>query len=86
MKNRDLEKEQELQREKYNTLLSEKSQIEYEFKELRAERESLLKQEGEIRALHESIRRIKHDMRNHLTVIGSYLSDGDYDNARDYTS
>ena len=46
MKNRDLEKEQELQREKYNTLLSEKSQIEYEFKELRAERESLLKQEG----------------------------------------
>lgn len=86
MKNRDLEKEQDLQREKYNELLSEKSRLEYELNELRAERESLLKQEGEIRALHESIRRIKHDMRNHLMVIGSYLSDGDYDNAKDYTS
>lgn len=86
MKNRDLEKEQDLQREKYNELLSEKSRLEYELNELRAERESLLKQEGEIRALHESIRQIKHDMRNHLMVIGSYLSDGDYDNAKDYTS
>lgn len=86
MRNRDFEKELDLQEKKYSALLSEKALLEYELNELKAEQEGLLKQEGEIRSLHESIRRIKHDMKNHLMVIGSYLNDEDYGSAKDYTS
>ena len=72
--------------EKYNRLLSEKAEAEYELAELKASMESVVSENEEIRQLHESVRGLKHDMRNHLMVIASYLNDGDPEAARAYTS
>lgn len=72
--------------ERYNRLLGEKAAAEYELSELKANAENLARQDGEIRRLHESIRSIKHDMKNHLMVIASYLNEGDTAAARAYTS
>ena len=72
--------------EKYSALLSEKAELMYELAELKSSAESIRRQDDEIRALHENVRRIKHDMKNHLMVIASYLSGGDYDAAKSYTS
>lgn len=83
---KDLEQEYSVLGEKYSRLLSEKSELEYKLTELKASAESIQKQDDEIRTLHENVRRIKHDMKNHLMVIASYLNGGDYDNAKAYTS
>ena len=72
--------------EKYSRLLSEKSELEYELADLRSTAENIQKQDDEIRTLHENVSRIKHDMKNHLMVIASYLNGGDYDSAKAYTS
>ena len=85
-KYKDPEQEYTALNEKYSRLLSEKSELEYELAELKASAENIQKQDDEVRALHENIRRIKHDMKNHLMVIASYLSGGDYNSAKAYTS
>lgn len=85
-KYKDLEQEYAALSEKYSRLLSEKSELEYELAELKATAENVQKQDDEIRTLHENVRRIKHDMKNHLMVLASYLNGGDYDNAKAYTS
>jgi sensor histidine kinase regulating citrate/malate metabolism len=72
--------------EKYDRVLSEKSAAEYELSELKAAAESISRQDEEVRKLYESIRSIKHDMRNHLMVIASYLNSGDTASAKAYTS
>ena len=72
--------------EKYSVLLSEKSELEYELAELKSSFERIMKQDDEIRILHENVRRIKHDMKNHLMVIASYLNVAEYDSAKEYTS
>lgn len=85
-KYKDLEQEYAALNEQYSVLLSEKAELEYELAELKASAENIQKQDSEIRALHENVRRIKHDMKNHLMVIASYLNGSDYDSARTYTS
>ncbi len=40
----------------------------------------------EIKSLHEKSRRLKHDMKNHLLVVASYLNENKYDTAREYIS
>lgn len=85
-KYKDLEQEYAALSEKYSRALSEKSELEYELKELKSTAESIRKQDDEIHTLHENVRRIKHDMKNHLMVIASYLNGSDYDNAKAYTS
>lgn len=85
-KYRNLEQECVALNEQYSVLLSEKAELEYELAELRASAENIQKQDSEIHALHENVRRIKHDMKNHLMVIASYLNGGDYESARTYTS
>lgn len=39
-----------------------------------------------IKELHSKTRQLKHDMKNHIMVITSYLNDEDYDKAKDYMS
>ena len=72
--------------EKYSVLLSEKTELEYELAELKSSSERIMKQDDEIRILHENVRRIKHDMKNHLMVIASYLNAAEYDSAKEYAS
>lgn len=83
---RQLEKELEAQEEKYLRLLAEKSELTYCLAAQSEEAEYVRKQESDIRSLHQSMRRLKHDMKNHLMVLASYLNDGDYEAAKTYTS
>lgn len=85
-KYRDLLREYDALDEKYRKLFAEKSELEYEFMKLKDEREHVQAQDAQIRTLHQSIRRLKHDMKNHLMIIGSYINGKDYDSAKEYTS
>lgn len=86
MKTKELQEALNELSERYNALLSEKAAAEYELSELKANSEKTARQDEDIRSLHDSIRSIKHDMKNHLMVIASYLNDGDVPSAKDYTS
>ncbi|MBQ9382767.1 MAG: GHKL domain-containing protein [Ruminiclostridium sp.] len=86
MNGKKLQTEYDALLEKYNSVLSEKAAAEYELSELKAAAESISRQDEEVRRLHESIRSIKHDMRNHLMVIASYLNGSDTAAAKAYTS
>ncbi len=86
MNGKKLQVEYDALTERYNRLLGEKAATEYELLELKANAEELARQDEEIHRLHESIRSIKHDMKNHLMVIASYLNGGDIEAAKAYTS
>lgn len=83
---KDLERRYEQLMEKYNRLSGEKSELEYSLSEQKASMDRLYEQDGEIRGLHENVRRLKHDMKNHLMVIASYLNTGDHASAAAYIS
>ncbi|MDO4302374.1 MAG: ATP-binding protein [Bacillota bacterium] len=82
----DLKREYDALEEKYRRLWGEKSELDYEFAMLKDETEHVRMQDAEIRALHQSVRKLKHDMKNHLMVIGSYMNGKDYEAAKEYTS
>lgn len=71
---------------RYNTLFARHSELEYELNELKAAAAHSIEQDAEIRSLNENVRRMKHDMKNHLMVIASYLNSGDIEAAKVYTS
>ncbi len=83
---RQLQEEYDALNQKYIKLFEEKSELEYCLTELTAETELMQKQDGEIRVLHQNVRKLKHDMKNHLMVIASWLNEKDYQRARQYTS
>lgn len=67
-------------------LLEENCELRLELDALKEEWGHVREQDQEIRKLHESVRRLKHDMKNHLLVIASCLNAEEYDAARSYTS
>ncbi len=71
---------------KYNALLGEQAEIVYELEELKASIGQIREQDIQVRELHESVRRLKHDMKNHMMVIASYLNKNEYEEAKQYTS
>lgn len=71
---------------KYIALLSEKAELEYELAKLQEQIKLSDMQDGEIRQLHQNARKLKHDIKNHLMVIASYINDGNYEQAKLYTS
>ena len=81
-----LKKEYDLLEEKYQSLIAEKSELQYELSECKAGVEQLHTQDAQVRELHQSIRSLKHDMKNHLMVIASYLNAQEYEEAQAYTS
>lgn len=83
---RDWQRECEQLREECHRLSAEKAELEYQWNELKASVGQMREQDAEIRVLHENVRRLKHDMKNHLMVIASYLNSGDGDAAKAYTS
>ena len=60
--------------------------LKYELDSCKWQMEEISKQDEEIRTLHQNTRKLKHDMRNHLMVLASYINSGDLENARDYIS
>lgn len=81
-----LQKELAKQEEKYLRLLEQKSELEYRLSSQKEEVACSRQQESDIRSLHQSVRQLKHDMKNHLMVLASYLNSGDYEAAKTYTS
>lgn len=72
--------------EKYQKVLGEKAELAYELEEVKASMGQIIEQDVQIRELHESVRRIKHDMKNHMMVIAAYLNEENYEQAKAYTS
>ena len=83
---KDLQRECERLAQENYRLFGEKAELEYQWNELKASTGQLRRQDAEIRELHENTRRLKHDMKNHLMVIASYLNGGEYEAAKEYTS
>lgn len=67
-------------------LQAENKDLKYELDSYKWQMEEINKQEEEIRQLHSNTRKLKHDMRNHLMVMTSYINSGDYENAKNYIS
>lgn len=67
-------------------LEAENKDLKYELDSYKWQMEEIRKQEDEIRTLHQNTRKLKHDMRNHLMVVTSYINNGDYKSADDYIS
>lgn len=81
-----LMREHEELNSEYRKLFAERMELEYQLAELKEETEHMRKQDGEIKKLHANVRQLKHDMKNHVMVIASYLNGGNYEKAKEYTS
>ncbi|MBQ2745362.1 MAG: GHKL domain-containing protein [Lachnospiraceae bacterium] len=85
-KTRKIQEEYAELNRKYMKVYGEKSELEYQLSMLKEDIEHTRKQDNEIRALHQRMRQLKHDMKNHLMVIASYINGEDYEEAKAYTS
>lgn len=86
MKKKELQRNLELEKEKYIALFEKEAELRYQYEKLQKETEEMYSQETELRELHQNVRQLKHDMKNHLMVLTSYLNSGEYDQAKAYTS
>ena len=80
------EKQYEELSARYQDLFGQKAELEYRLQELQEETEYIRKQDVEIKNLHQNVRQLKHDMKNHLMVMASYLNNNEYDEAKSYMS
>lgn len=71
---------------KYQEVFARKAELEYQLTELKEETEYMRKQDAEIKSLHQNVRQLKHDMKNHFMVIASYLNEENYGMAKEYIS
>ncbi len=85
-KYRKLVKEQEELNQRYAKVYAEKLELQYELNELKEASDALQRKDIKIRSLHQNVRQLKHDMKNHFMVVASYLSAEDYDSAKTYIS
>lgn len=88
-----MSKKYDLLQEKYNRLeeeyknsLRKQQELVTELAQYRYEGRDMEKSKNEMNQLHENARRLKHDMKNHLMVIASFLNSGEIEEARQYTS
>lgn len=69
-----------------NQLMTQKMELEYQYQELKENFQQERDQREEILRLHENARRLKHDMKNHIMVVATYLQAGEYEEAKGYLS
>jgi len=81
-----LKQELEKTKEKYAALLEKEAELCYQYEKLLRETEDMQRQDAELKALHQNVRQLKHDMKNHLMVLTAYLNDGETELAKAYTS
>lgn len=79
-------KELEELKEKYVALFEQEAELRYQYNVLLKETEDIHRQDEEVRELHQNVRQLKHDMKNHLMVLTAHLNAGEYKQARAYTS
>lgn len=82
----DRKKEYEVLEERCQALSAEKAELVYALSKYQEEAEHIRAQDAQIRELHQSMRRLKHDMKNHLMVIASYIHAENYEEVKAYTS
>ena len=83
---RSRKQDAEQEKEKYIALFEREAELRYKYEKLKKETEEMRSQEAELRELHQNVRQLKHDMKNHLMVLTAYLNDGEYEQAKAYTS
>lgn len=71
---------------KYTDLLTGNMEQEEELMHLREDYDRQQGMASEIKKLHEKTRLLKHDMKNHIMVITSYLNENKIEDAKQYTS
>lgn len=76
---------EELER-KYDKLLAEKMELEYTCRRMEQEYVHEKGQKDEILRLHEKARRLKHDMKNHVMVVTTFLQKNQVEEAKNYLS
>lgn len=84
--NRKGKKENEKLKIRYLDALRKQLELQRELDEMKARRLEEEKERREADYVHEHARRLKHDMRNHLMVIASFLNRGEVEEAKNYTS
>jgi len=85
-KNQKLKEQTANLNEEMVRLMAEKMELEYQHQELQKQYDDRAKMQEEIKSLHESARRLKHDMKNHMMVIAAYLNDSEVEEAKQYVS
>lgn len=71
---------------KYVKLFAESQELRYAYEHLKSRYDEMEKQDEVIRDLHQSTRKLKHDMKNHFMVLSSFLAAENYDKAKEYAS
>lgn len=82
----DKERKRRAGEQRLDELLAEKMELEYQYQELESSYRHEREQREEILRLHENTRRLKHDMKNHIMVVTSYLQENEVDEAKRYLS
>lgn len=85
-KYKKLQEEYERLEKEYMQVTAKNLDLEYQYQTLRSEYENDLSQRKEIEELHENTRRLKHDMKNHIMVLVSYLNNNEIESAKEYLS
>lgn len=86
IKNKQNENNEEEFEKKYFDVLSENMELKLELEVIKKEYDKEKDMIQEIKALNKKTRTLKHDMKNHIIVITSYLNDGQYEEAKNYLS
>lgn len=71
---------------KYVKLFAQSQELQYMYEHLKSRYDEKEKQDQEIRDLHQTTRKLKHDMKNHVMVLSSFLASENYDKAKEYVS
>lgn len=80
-----LKKQYEQLSSQYARLYEEHLELTYQYRQTQEELAEREQQRQEVYELHQSGRRLKHDMKNHLMVLSSYLASENYDEAKAYS-
>lgn len=86
IENRKNENNEEEFEKKYLDVLSENMDLKLKLDVIQKDYDKQKDMSEEIKSLHKRTRTLKHDMKNHIMVIISYLNDGEYDEAKNYLS
>ena len=70
----------------YSREVAKNLDLQYEYDNLKADYTNESTQRAEIERLHENTRRLKHDMKNHISTVNILASQGKCSEIYDYTS
>ena len=81
-----LKEEYEKLEKKYFDVVQKNLDLESQYKEIEEEYSNNKNELKGMEEIHENTRRLKHDMRNHIMVIASYLNNNEIEEAKEYLS